>query len=214
MTGYLLRRLLGTIPVVLLITLLVYGLLHLAPGDPASLLLPEDATDADVADAKAHWGLDKPFYVQYFYFIGNAARGDLGRSFRFAQPVSELIASRLPATIELATWAILIAVLIAIPLGVFAGARPDSATDNLGTFFGLFGISMPNFWFGIMLILVFAGMLHLLPSAGRSEYGVAGQIITGFYFLDSILVGNWAGVNDAFRHVILPALTLGTALAG
>jgi ABC-type dipeptide/oligopeptide/nickel transport system permease component len=214
MTGYLLRRLLGTIPVVLLITLLVYGLLHLAPGDPASLLLPEDATDADVAEAKARWGLDKPFLVQYVYFIANAAQGNMGRSFRFAQPVTELIASRLPATLELATFAIIIAVLIALPLGVFAGARPDSATDNVGTMFGLFGISMPNFWFGIMLILIFAGSLHLFPSAGRSEYGVAGQIITGFYFIDSIITGNWAAVADAFRHVMLPAITLGTALAG
>jgi ABC-type dipeptide/oligopeptide/nickel transport system permease component len=192
----------------------VYGLLHLAPGDPASLLLPEDATDADVAEAKARWGLDKPFLVQYVYFIANAAQGNMGRSFRFAQPVTELIASRLPATLELATFAIIIAVLIALPLGVFAGARPDSATDNVGTMFGLFGISMPNFWFGIMLILIFAGSLHLFPSAGRSEYGVAGQIITGFYFIDSIITGNWAAVADAFRHVMLPAITLGTALAG
>jgi len=214
MTNYLLRRLLGTIPVLVLVTLLVYGLLHLAPGDPASLLLPESATDADVAEAKARWGLDQPFYVQYFYFLGNAVRGDLGRSFRFAQPVTELIASRLPATVELASFAIVIAILIAVPLGVFAGARPDSATDNVGTMFGLFGISMPNFWFGIMLILVFAGMLHLFPSAGRSEYGVAGQTITGFYLIDSVLAGNWAGLVDGIKHVILPALTLGTALAG
>jgi ABC-type dipeptide/oligopeptide/nickel transport system permease component len=214
MTMYLVRRAIGTIPVVLLVTLLVYGLLHLAPGDPASLLLPEDATDADIAEAKRRWGLDQPFIVQYFYFIANAAQGNFGRSFRFAQPVSELIATRLPATVELAFFAMLIATMIAIPLGVFAGARPDSATDNVGTMFGLFGISMPNFWFGIMLILFFAGILHILPSAGRSEYGVAGQTITGFYFLDSILMQNWAGLADAFKHVMLPALTLGTALAG
>jgi peptide/nickel transport system permease protein len=214
MSRYLFRRALGTIPVVLLVTLLVYGLLHLAPGDPASLLLPDDATDADIAEAKRRWGLDQPFLVQYVYFIANAAQGNFGRSFRFAQPVSELIATRLPATIELAFFALIIATLIAIPLGVFAGARPDSAIDNVGTTFGLFGISMPNFWFGIMLILFFAGVLHILPSAGRSEYGVAGQTITGFYFIDSIIVGNWAGVADAFKHVVLPALTLGTALAG
>ncbi len=214
MTAYLFRRLIGTIPVLLLITLLVYGLLHLAPGDPASLLLPEDATEADVAEAKRRWGLDQPFYIQYFYFVANAVRGDLGRSFRFAQPVTELIATRLPATIELAFFAIVIATAIAIPIGVLAGARPDSPTDNVGTMLGLFGISMPNFWFGIMLILIFAGLLHLLPSAGRSTYGVAGPVITGFYFLDSLLTQNWAGLWDAFKHVLLPAVTLGTALAG
>lgn len=214
MATYLARRLLGTIPVVLLITALVYALLHLAPGDPASLLLSEEATEADIAAAKRRWGLDQPLYVQYVYFISNAAQGNLGKSFRFAQPVSELIASRLPATIELALFALLIAVALAIPLGVLAGARPNSAVDNIGTVFGLFGISMPNFWFGIVLILFFAGILHVLPSAGRSEYGVAGEAMTGFYFLDSVLQGNWAGLADAFKHIILPAAALGTALAG
>ena len=121
-----------------------------------------------MAEVKRRWGLDQPFFVQYFYFIGNAIQGNLGRSFRFAQPVTELIATRLPATIELATFAIVIALGIAIPLGVLAGARPDSPVDNVGTTLGLFGISMPNFWFGIMLILVFAGTFHILPSAGRS----------------------------------------------
>src|SRR5919199_4774967 len=186
MTRYLLRRAVGTIPVVLLVTLLVYGLLHLAPGDPASLLLPDDATDADVAEVKRRWGLDQPFLIQYVYFIANAAQGNFGRSFPFAQPVSELIAHPPPATIELAFFAMLIATLIAIPLGVFAGARPDSPVDNVGTMFGLFGISMPNFWFGIMLILFFAGVLHILPSAGRSEYGVAGPTIPRFYFGDCL----------------------------
>lgn len=214
MTTYLVRRLLGTIPVILLISLLVYGLLQLAPGDPATLLLPEDATDEDVQAAKRRWGLDQPFYVQYFYFITSAVRGDLGRSFKFSEPVVELIGQRLPATIELAVFAMLIASAIAIPIGVFAGARPNSAIDNVGTVVGLFGISMPNFWFGIMLILFFAGILHVLPSAGRSEYGIAGEVVTGFYFVDSALQGNWAGLLDAFRHVILPALALGSALAG
>jgi peptide/nickel transport system permease protein len=214
MTAYLIRRALGTIPVILLITLLVYSLLQLAPGDPATLLLPEDATEADLVEAKHRWGLDQPFYVQYFYFISSAVRGDLGKSFRFAQPVTELIAVRLPATLELAFFAMLIATVIAIPLGVIAGTRPNSTADNVGTFFGLFGISMPNFWFGIMMILLFSGILHLFPSAGRSEYGVAGEVITGFYFIDSALEGNWDGFVDAFKHVLLPAAALGTALAG
>jgi peptide/nickel transport system permease protein len=214
MTRYLVRRLIGTIPVIFLISLLVYVLLQLAPGDPASLLLPENATDADVAEARRRWGLDQPIYVQYFYFMRSAVQGDLGRSFRFAQPVTELIGQRLPATVELAVFAIVIACAIAIPLGVMAGARPNSTIDTVGTFFGLFGISMPNFWFGIMLILLFAGILHVLPSAGRSEYGVAGDVITGSYFLDSIIQGNWAGVVDALKHIIMPAMALGTALAG
>jgi ABC-type dipeptide/oligopeptide/nickel transport system permease component len=214
MTAYLIRRLIGTIPVILLVSLLIYTLLHMAPGDPATLLLPDTASEADIQEARVRWGLDKPVYVQYFYFITNAAQGDLGKSFRLGQPVTELIKQRLPATLELAFFAILIGVAVAIPLGVLAGWRPNSKIDNIATIFGLYGISMPSFWFGIMMILFFSGVLHILPSAGRSEYGVAGETITGFYFLDSVLVGNWDGLVDAFRHVALPAMALGTALAG
>jgi ABC-type dipeptide/oligopeptide/nickel transport system permease component len=214
MSTYLIRRLFGTLPVILLITLLVYTLLHLAPGDPASLLLPESATAQDIEEARHRWGLDQPIYVQYFYFITNAAKGDLGRSFRFAQPVTDLVKIRLPATMELAFFAMMIAFFTAIPLGILAGTRPNSPMDTASTMIGLFGISMPNFWFGIMLILFVSGILHWLPSAGRSEYGIAGETITGFYFLDSVMVGNWPGVQDAFRHVLMPAMALGFALAG
>ena len=214
MTTYLLRRLLGTVPVMALITLLVFLLLKAAPGDPARPPLPEAASPEDVAAAMRRWGLDQPLHIQYLRFLSSAVTGDLGKSFKFAQPVTEVIAQRLPATLELATFALLISVGLAIPLGVWAGARPNSWADNLGTTVGLFGISMPNFWFGIILILFFAGILHLLPTAGRSTYGVAGPQQTGFYFLDSALQGNWAALGDAFRHVALPALALGTALMG
>src|SRR5574341_236650 len=164
MAAYLVRRLAGTIPVLLLITLFVFLLLHAAPGDPASLLLSDATSEADVLEARQRWGLDQPLHVQYLKFFTAAVTGDLGKSFRFAQPVAELIATRLPATVELAAFSILIAVTLALPLGVWAGARPNSWVDNLGTSFGLFGISMPNFWMGIMLILLFAGSFHLLPS--------------------------------------------------
>lgn len=214
MHAYLVRRLLGSIPVVFLISLLIFGLLKAAPGDPITLLVGEQAIDADIAKARAQWGLDQPFFVQYWKFITNAVQGNLGISFRYGRPVGPLILERLPATIELAIFAMAISCLIAIPLGVFAGARPNSWVDNWGTSGGLFGISMPNFWFGIMLILLFAGTLHLLPSAGRSSYGVAGQIITGSYLADSVMQGHWAGAGDALRHLALPALTLGTGLAG
>jgi peptide/nickel transport system permease protein len=178
------------------------------------MLLGEDATPADIADAKRRWGLDQPVYMQYVKFITAAASGDLGKSFRFGQPVSEVIAMRLPATVELAIFSILIAVTLAIPLGVWAGSKPNSWMDNFGTTFGLFGISMPNFWLGIMLILLLAGNFHLLPSAGRSTYGIAGPQDTGFYFVDSIMQGNWPALKDAFLHVVMPALALGTNMIG
>jgi ABC-type dipeptide/oligopeptide/nickel transport system permease component len=197
-----------------LISLLVFGLLKLTPGDPAQLLAPENATPADIAETRARWGLDQPFQVQYLQFLSNAVQGDFGRSFRFSRPVSDLIGARLPATLELAGLAMVISCLVALPLGVIAGVRPNSWLDNLGTTFGLLGISMPSFWIGIMLILIFAGSLHLLPSSGRSTYGLAGETITGFYILDSLLQGDLDAALDGVRHMLLPAVALGVASAG
>src|SRR6185503_8327760 len=157
MLAYLLRRVLATIPVVLLISLLVFLLIHAAPGDPADLLLSEEASPQDIADARRRWGLDQPIYVQYLRFLANILAGDLGMSFRYADPVISLIGERLPATIELAIASMLIAIIFGIPLGVWAGARPNTWIDNLGSTFGFFGISMPSFWFGIMLILIVSG---------------------------------------------------------
>jgi ABC-type dipeptide/oligopeptide/nickel transport system permease component len=214
MTRFLLQRVIGGVPIIVVISFLIFAMLHLAPGDPATLLAPSEATAAQIAEVKLRWGLDQPFYVQYFYFLSQAIHGDLGNSFRFSRPVAALIGDRLPATIELAFVAILISMVIAIPIGLFAGARPNSKLDNFGSVFGLFGISMPNFWFAIMLILVFAGILHILPSSGRSTYGVLDKSITSSYLLDSILQGSWAGLVDWFKHIILPAIALGTAFAG
>lgn len=214
MTLYFLQRFLGTLPVLLLITLLVFVLLHAAPGDPVAMLMGQETTGADLAEAKRRWGLDQPVHVQYLKFVRSAATGDLGKSFRFSAPVAAVIAERLPATIELALFAIAIALVFAVPLGVWSGARPNSWIDNVGTTIGLFGISMPNFWLGIMLILLCAGTLHILPSAGRSTYGVAGPAWSGFYFLDSALARNWSALGDALRHVLLPALALGVNMVG
>ncbi len=214
MGTYLLRRLIGTIPVMVLISLLVFLLIQAAPGDPTLMLLGEDSTAEDIAEARDRWGLDQPIYVQYVKFLMSAAQGNLGRSFKYDEPVLDVIVNRIPATLELAAASVLIALLFAIPLGVWAAARPNSWVDNTGTTFGLFGISMPSFWFGIMLILLFAGVLNILPSAGRDTYGIAGPSITGFYILDSALQGNWAGVRDGAEHVFLPALALGSNMLG
>lgn len=214
MTSYLARRLAGTVPVLLLISLLVFLLIHAAPGDPTLLLLGEETNAAEVAKAKERWGLDQPLYVQYLKFLKSVAAGDFGRSFKYTEPVTGVIMSRVPATIELAIFAILIATLLAIPLGVWAGSKPNSWIDNLGTTFGLFGISMPSFWLAIMLILLLAGVLNLLPTSGRSTYGVAGPEQTGFYILDSILQKNWRALWDALTHIFLPALALGVNMLG
>jgi len=141
MLRYLLGRIAATIPVVVLISLLVFLLIHAAPGDPADLLLSDEASASDIAEARHRWGLDQPIYVQYLRFLANILSGDLGMSFKYADPVISLIGERLPATVELAIASMLIALLAGIPLGVWAGAKPNSWADNLGSTFGLFGIS-------------------------------------------------------------------------
>jgi len=214
MASYLVRRLAGTVPVLLLISLLVFLLIHAAPGDPTLLLLGEETNAAQVELAKQRWGLNQPLYIQYLKFLQSAAVGDFGRSFKYTEPVMRVIMSRLPATIELAVVAIIIATVLAIPLGVWAGSRPNSWIDNLGTTFGLFGISMPSFWLAIMLILLLAGILNILPTSGRSTYGVAGPAQTGFYILDSILQKNWRALWDGLTHIFLPALALGVNMLG
>jgi peptide/nickel transport system permease protein len=214
MASYLLQRLAGTVPVLLLISLLVFLLIHAAPGDPTLLLLGEETNAAEVAKAKERWGLDRPLYVQYLKFIASAVAGEFGKSFKYAEPVANVIKSRLPATIELAMFSMVIAIVLAIPLGVWAGSKPNSWLDNVGTTFGLFGISMPSFWLGIMLILLLAGILNLLPTSGRSTYGIAGAEITGFYLLDRLIQRNWKAVWDAITHIFMPALALGVNMLG
>ena len=215
MARYLISRAIGSIPVIVLISFLVFALLQGAPGDPAALLLSADyATPEDIAEVRRLWGLDEPMPVQYYYFLRRAVLGDLGDSFKYNTPVKELIAQRLPATIELAAFTVVIACLIAIPIGVLAGTRPNSAIDNIGTIFGLTGVSMPYFWLGIMIILLFAGNLHILPAAGRASFGVTRESITGFYFVDSVLRWDWWAFWDALRHVLGPALAMGLTSAG
>jgi ABC-type dipeptide/oligopeptide/nickel transport system permease component len=214
MIGYLLRRVIGTIPVIVLISLLVFLLIHAAPGDPADLLLSDQASPEDIADARHRWGLDQPIYVQYFRFLLNMLQGDFGTSFRYSDPVITLIGERLPATIELAVVSMLIAIVLGVPLGVWAGAKPNSWADNLGSFFGFFGISMPSFWFGIMLILVVSGYFNWLPSSGRSTYGIARGSETGFYITASLFSGNFQAAWDGVKHIIMPAIALGTNMMG
>ncbi|MGZ3358166.1 MAG: ABC transporter permease [Xanthobacteraceae bacterium] len=214
MLRYLLGRIAATIPVVVLISLLVFLLIHAAPGDPADLLLSDEASASDIAEARHRWGLDQPIYIQYLRFLANILSGDLGMSFKYADPVISLIGERLPATVELAIASMMIALLAGIPLGVWAGAKPNSWADNLGSTFGLFGISMPSFWLGIMLILIVSGHFNWLPSSGRSTYGVAQGADSGFYILKSLLSGNIKAAWDGIKYIIMPAIALGTGMMG
>ena len=159
MSHFLLRRLLLTIPVLLGVATLVFSLIHLVPGDPAQAMLGDSASPRDVAELRGRLGLDRPLYVQYGSFLAGLAKGDLGVSLRTNQPVAAAIAERLPATFELAFAAMSAAVLFAIPLGIVAAAGAGTHVDHAATTLALVGISMPNFWLGPLLAIIFSIVL-------------------------------------------------------
>jgi peptide/nickel transport system permease protein len=187
--------------------------MHIAPGDPVALLLGDDATPADIERTRREWGLDKPLMVQYWDFLSRAVVGDFGRSLKFNEPVMKLVTERLPATLELAFVSLCVAILIAVPLGVYSAIKHNSLLDHAGMSVALIGVSLPNFWLGIMLIYFLGGQLNLLPVAGRIEYGIEIKPITGLYLIDSLVTGNLAAFWSALQHLLMPAVTLGSALA-
>lgn len=201
------------IPVILGISFLIFLLMHIAPGDPVVLLLGEDATPEEIVRTRHDWGLDQPLIVQYWDFLYRAAQGDFGKSLKFNEPVMNLVKERLPATIELGIASLLVAILISVPLGVYSAIKHNSLLDHAGMSIALIGVSLPNFWLGIMLIYFLGGQLNLLPVAGRLEYGIKIQPITHLYLVDSLLTGNFAGFWSALKHLLMPAITLGTSLA-
>jgi len=207
------RRIIGAIPVLLGISFLVFFLMHMAPGDPVSLLLGENASQEDIDRTRREWGLDRPIAVQYVEFLSRAVQGDFGNSLKFGEPVTKLVKERLPATIELAFASLLVSILISIPIGVYSAIKHDSLLDHAGTGVALIGVSLPNFWLGIMLIYFLGGQWNLLPVAGRIDYGVQVQPITRLYLVDSLITGNFAAFWSAFKHLLMPAVTLGTSLA-
>ena len=183
--SFLVRRILLTIPVLLGVATLVFSLIHLIPGDPVQSMLGDGASPESVNELRSRLGLDRPLYAQYVSFLSGVAHGNLGTSLRTSEPVTAAIADRLPATFELAAAAMLVAVVIAIPLGVIAAAGAGTFVDHIATTLALIGISMPNFWLGPLLAIVFAVELGWLPVSGRGT----------------------------LAQLVLPAVTLGAPLA-
>lgn len=195
MTAFIIRRLCQSVVILALTSLIVFAGVY-AIGDPIEILVPADASQAEIAQAVSSLGLDLPLYQQYLKFVGNALHGDLGNSFVFNQPAIQLILQRLPATLELAFVALLLALAIGLPLGLVAGLKPESALDRGIMAGSILGFSLPNFWQGIMLVLIFSVTLGWLPSTGR---GPASELLGMHTSLAS-----WDGI----RHLILPALNL------
>jgi peptide/nickel transport system permease protein len=188
----------------------VFGFLRLIPGDPAVTMLGERATPENIARVREQLGLNKPLPEQYLIFLGNALRGDLGRSILRQEPVTQEIIRRFPATIELALAALLIAVVVGIPAGVISAVRRGSWFDSSSMLVALTGVSMPIFWLGLMLIYLFAVVLHLLPTGGRLDAGTQLAPITNLVLVDALLRGNIPVFFQGLRHLLLPALALGT----
>lgn len=195
MTVFVIRRLLQSIVVLLVTAVLVFMGVY-AIGDPIEMLIAPDATVAERAQVIVSLGLDKPLWQQFFIFLWNALHGDLGKSFVFNQPSISLIFQRLPATLELTFLGLFIAVVIGIPLGLIAGLKPNSATDETIMTGSILGFSLPSFWQGMMLIMIFSVWLGWLPSTGRGELGTFLGIRSSLFTLDGL------------THLILPAINL------
>ena len=197
MFGFIASRVLQAIPVLLIVGFIAFAMFAYV-GDPISIMLPQDHTEADRLALIKSLGLDQPFFVQYWHFLLNAVHGNFGNSYRLAQPVSSLIAERLPATLELAITASVLAFVIGVPMGVYTGIHRSNLLSRTFMIVSLVGVSLPTFLLGILLILLFAVVLGWLPSFGRGPV-----VHLGPYWTTGLT--SWAGI----RALILPSVTLG-----
>jgi peptide/nickel transport system permease protein len=210
MLRFIVRRLLLLVPILLGLSILVFLWIRALPGNPAIALLGERATPAAIAQINKQYGLDEPIYIQYWRYLKRSASGDLGTSTRTRRPVMEELRQRFPATVELALAAMFFAVAIGIPLGFLAAKRYGGSLDHLSLVLSLLGISIPVFFLGIVLKYVFAVKLGWLPTVGRMSVLITIDHPTNFYVLDSILAGNVSALWDVLKHMILPAIALGS----
>ncbi len=194
MGAFVIRRLLQAVPVVLLITGIVFLVVYLIPGDAATVILGQNASEENVIAIRKKLGLDRPVHIRYLLWLGNVVTGDLGRSIISRKPVGEMIANAFPVTAYLSVCALLVAVLIAVPAGTIAALRRNSWLDLLCTTWALFGISVPSFWLGIMLIYLFSVRLRWLPVQGY--------------------ISPFDDPSASLRAIVLPACTLGIFLSG
>lgn len=210
MLAYAIRRILILVPTLLGMSVIVFLMLHLTPGDPAELLLGERATDEALQEIREHLGLNEPLYVQYGMFIKRLMKGDLGETIWTRQKVWTEVKQRFPATIELAVAALCIACFFGIILGIISATKQYSIFDYISMLGALTGVSMPIFWLGLVFMLIFSLNLGWLPLSARLSVDVDLQIITNIYTIDAILTRNWVALKDVLWHLIMPAVTLST----
>jgi len=207
---YIIRRLLLLIPVLFGVSLATFVVMHLFTTDPAEIILGQHATVERAAALREEMGLNKPIYIQFGDYLSGALQGDLGKSVITKSSISEELIKRFPATVELAFAAIFIATVLGITLGTISAVKQNSILDYGTMVAALMGVSMPIFWLGLMMIIIFSVTLGWLPSSGRIAIGMQPDSITGLYILDSLLTGNMESLWDAFQHLIMPAMALGS----
>jgi peptide/nickel transport system permease protein len=210
-----LERVLITIPIMFGVAIVVFFFMRLTPGDPVDIMMGQGGavTAGEIEQLRHEFHLDEPLPMQLWLFLKDAVRGDLGYSYIQKRPVSELVGERLPATIELAGGALFFALFISIPIGTISAVRQHSLVDQFSMAGAFIGTSMPTFWLGIILILLFSVRLGWLPVQGRIDYGTGLEKVTGLYVLDSLLTRNWAALLSSLKHLILPSVSLGAAAA-
>ncbi|MCK4472151.1 MAG: ABC transporter permease, partial [Anaerolineae bacterium] len=204
----LLERALTVIPIMFGVAVVVFLFMRLTPGDPVDIMMGEGGyvSEGEIENLRREFNLDKPLHVQLYLFLAGAVRGDLGNSYAKRAPVSELIAERLPATIELALGALIFGLVVSVPIGIISAVRQYSVLDRVSMAAAFLGISMPAFWLGIILMLIFSVRLRWLPVAGRIDYDAGLQTVTGLYVLDSFLTGNREALISSLRHLVLPSV--------
>jgi peptide/nickel transport system permease protein len=210
MLRFVVRRLLLLVPILLGLSLLVFLWIRALPGSPAIALLGERATPESIAQINRQYGLDKPLPVQYWRYLKTTSRGDFGESTKSRQPVVEEFKRRFPATVELSVAAGLFSLIFGIPLGFLAAKRYQGLLDHASLVVSLVGISTPIFFLALILKYIFAVKLGWLPSVGRISVLIELDHPTNFYVLDAILAGNWEAFVDTIKHLILPAIALGS----
>jgi peptide/nickel transport system permease protein len=210
--AYLFRRLVLAAVVLAAVSVVTFFVARVVPSDPAALYVGPRPRQEQVEDARRKLGLDRPLPQQYVAYVGDLLRGDLGISLRSKQPISVDLRAFLPATLELVTTATFLSLIVGVPLGVYAGARPNGALDHATRIASIGGVSIPTFWLALILQLVFFRTLHWLPLGGRLSNEVAlnhpVSVVTGFYAIDAAVTGNWVAWRDALWHLVLPAVCL------
>ena len=210
-----LERTLTAIPIMFGVAIIVFLFMRLTPGDPVDIMMGQGGavSTGEMEQLRAEFHLDQPLHIQLWLFLKDAIRGDLGYSYIQKLPVTVLLAQRLPATIELAAAALLFSLVVALPIGIISATRQNSILDRMSMAGAFLGISMPGFWLGIVLILIFAVRLNWLPVQGRVDFEAQLTPVTGFFVLDSILTHNRAALISTLKHLVLPAITLGAPVA-